>query len=134
MLFIAASKSTIYEIWQNVNDLDADGLLRYPTEAYVRSVMNLHASWESLMETFVGFVTVIESLLTPGTRQDLKYLTALRGAALLASAVSVAQAVSACVQHAYRGNSDCLLRRIHGASWLGVHRLHLDLRHGLVRV
>lgn len=75
----------IFEIWQKINGLDANGHLRYPTEAYVRSVMNLHTSWESLMETFVGFVTVIESLLTPGTRQDLKYLTALRGAALLAS-------------------------------------------------
>ncbi|MBC8394674.1 MAG: hypothetical protein H8E17_19160 [Deltaproteobacteria bacterium] len=75
----------ICEIWEKINDLDTRGHLRYPTEAYVRSVMNLHTSWQSLMETFVGFVTVIESLLTPGTRQDLKYLTALRGAALLAS-------------------------------------------------
>ena len=75
----------ISEVWQRINALDVDGHLRYPTETYVRSVMNLHTSWESLMETFVGFVTVIESLLTPGTRQDLKYLTALRGAALLAS-------------------------------------------------
>jgi hypothetical protein len=75
----------IFEIWEKINDIDTRGHLRYPTEAYVRSVMNLHTSWESLMETFVGFVTVIESLLTPGTRQDLKYLTALRGAALLAS-------------------------------------------------
>jgi hypothetical protein len=75
----------IYEIWEKINDPDTRGHLRYPTEAYVRSVMNLHISWQSLMETFVGFVTVIESLLTPGTRQDLKYLTALRGAALLAS-------------------------------------------------
>ncbi len=74
----------VYEIWRKVNDLDADGLLRYPTEAYVRSVMNLHASWEGLMETFVGFVTVIESLLTPGTRQELSYKLAVRGAALLA--------------------------------------------------
>jgi hypothetical protein len=75
----------VYEIWQSVNDLDADGHLRYPTEAYVRSVMNLHTSWESLMETFVGFVTVIESLLTPGTRQELAYKMAVRGASLLAS-------------------------------------------------
>ena len=75
----------VYKIWKMVNDLDRNGFLRYPTEAYVRSVMNLHSSWESLMETFVGFVTVIESLLTPGTRQDLTYKTAVRGAALLAA-------------------------------------------------
>jgi hypothetical protein len=75
----------VYEIWQNANNLDADGLLRYPTEAYVRSVMNLHTSWESLMETFVGFVTVIESLLTPGSRQELAYKSAVRGSSLLAS-------------------------------------------------
>jgi hypothetical protein len=75
----------VFEIWQRVNNLDGERFLRYPTEAYVRSVMNLHSSWESLMETFVGFVTVIESLLTPGTRQDLAYKTAVRGAALLAA-------------------------------------------------
>ena len=75
----------IFKIWQKINGLDANGHLRYPTEAYVRSVMNLHTSWESLMETFVGFVTVIESLLTPGSRQELTYKTAVRGAALLSS-------------------------------------------------
>ena len=75
----------IFEIWQRINDLDSGGYLRYPTEAYVRSVMNLHNSWESQMETFVGFVTVIESLLTPGTRQELAYKMAIRGASLLAS-------------------------------------------------
>jgi hypothetical protein len=47
--------------------------------------MNLHAHWESMMEPFVGFVTVIESLLTPGDRQELTYKTAVRGAALLTS-------------------------------------------------
>lgn len=73
----------IFEIWQRINDLDKDGHLRYPTEAYVRSVMNLHIYWESLMEPFVGFVTVIESLLTPGDRQELTFKTAVRGAALL---------------------------------------------------
>jgi len=75
----------IFEIWQKINNLDKHGHLRYPTEAYVRSVMNLHTHWESLMETFVGFVTVIESLLTPGDRQELTYKTAVRGAALLTS-------------------------------------------------
>ncbi len=75
----------VFEIWQRINDLDTRGHLRYPTEAYVRSIMNLHSSWEGLMETFVGFVTVIESLLTPGTRQELAYKLAVRGAALLAS-------------------------------------------------
>lgn len=47
--------------------------------------MNLHTPWEGLMETFVGLVTVIESLLTPGTRQELSYKLAVRGAALLSS-------------------------------------------------
>jgi len=75
----------IFEIWQRINGLDKAGHLRYPTEAYVRSVMNLHTYWESLMEPFVGFVTVIESLLTPGDRQELTYKTAVRGAALLTS-------------------------------------------------
>ncbi len=75
----------IYRIWQRINTLDADGLLKYPTESYTRSVMNLHASWESFMEVFVGFVTVIESLLTPDSRQELAYKMAVRGAALLTS-------------------------------------------------
>ncbi len=75
----------IFEIWQRINGLGNHGHLRYKTEAYVRSVMNLHAHWESMMEPFVGFVTVIESLLTPGDRQELTYKTAVRGAALLTS-------------------------------------------------
>ena len=75
----------ICEIWRNINALDPDGHLRYVTEVYVRSVMNLHISWESLMETFVGFVTVIESLLTPGTQQELTYKIAVRGASILDS-------------------------------------------------
>jgi hypothetical protein len=74
----------IFEIWQRVNALGKDGHLRYPTEAYVRSVMNLHTYWESMMEPFVGFVTVIESLLTPDG-QELAYKMAVRGASLLAS-------------------------------------------------
>jgi hypothetical protein len=73
----------VYEIWRNINTLDTDGFLKYPTETYVRSVMNLHTFWKGLMEVFVGFVTVIESLLTPGTRQELAYKMAVRGAALL---------------------------------------------------
>jgi hypothetical protein len=75
----------IFEIWQKVNSLSKEGHLRYKTEAYVRSVMNLHTSWESMMELFVGFVTVIESLLTPDYRQELTYKIAVRGAALLTS-------------------------------------------------
>ncbi len=75
----------VCEIWDKINNLDKDGHLKYPTEAYVRSVMNLHVLWESFMETFVGFVTVIESLLTPGTRQDLTYKMAIRGASIMAS-------------------------------------------------
>ena len=75
----------VFKIWQRVHNLDGEGFLRYPTEAYIRAVTNLHGSWESMMETFVDFVTVIESLLTPGTRQDLAYKTAVRGAALLAA-------------------------------------------------
>lgn len=75
----------IFEIWNNINGLDAKGHLSYPTDTYVRSLMNLHSSRESLMQTFVSFVTVIESLLTPGTRQELTYKTAMRGAALLTS-------------------------------------------------
>jgi len=75
----------IFEIWQRINDLGKQGHLRYKTEAYVRSVMNMHTYWESVMEPFVGFVTVIESLLTPDDRQELTYKTAVRGAALLTS-------------------------------------------------
>lgn len=75
----------IFNIWQKINELDREGHLRFPTESYVRSVMNLHTSWESLMETFVGFITVIESLLTPGDRQELTYKMVVRAAALLSS-------------------------------------------------
>ncbi len=95
----------IFEIWQRINDLDAGGHIRYPTEAYVRSVMNLHTSWEGLMETFVGFVTVIESLLTPGTRQELAYKLAVRGAALLASGSERRMALFQILDHHYKTRS-----------------------------
>lgn len=75
----------IFEIWTKINKLDPKGFLRYPTQAYVRSIMNLHSSEENLMEAFVGLVTVLESLLTPGERQELTYKTAIRGAAILSS-------------------------------------------------
>ena len=75
---------TVWEIWHEINDLDTHGHLTYPTETYVRSVMNV-ASLERFMETFVGFVTLIESLLTPDPQQELTYKMAIRGASLLDS-------------------------------------------------
>jgi hypothetical protein len=73
----------ICEIWQEINGLDRQGHLRYPTQTLVRALTNLHASREWSMETFVSFVTVIESLLTPGSQQELAYRMATRGASLL---------------------------------------------------
>jgi hypothetical protein len=92
----------IFEIWQRVNRLGKQGHLRYKTEAYVRSVMNLHTYWESVMEPFVGFVTVIESLLTPDYRQELTYKTAVRGAALLTSDPKKRQGLFRFLVEAYR--------------------------------
>ena len=59
--------------------------MRYPTETYVRALMNRHRGDTSIMEIFVGLVTVLESVLIPesgGT--ELGYKTAIRGASLLA--------------------------------------------------
>lgn len=75
----------VYEAWNHVNGLAKGGLLRYPTETYVRALMNRHRGDTSIMEVFVGLVTALESILTPesgGT--ELAYKTAIRGAALLA--------------------------------------------------
>lgn len=92
----------IFEIWQRINGLGKQGHLRYKTEAYVRSVMNLHTYWESVLEPFVGFVTVIESLLTPGERQELTYKTSARGAALLTSDPSKRMRLFRFLVEAYR--------------------------------
>jgi len=73
----------VFDIWAKINKLDKDGFLRYPTETYLRTVMNFNSQKESLMEVFVGFITVIESLLTPESPQELAYKTSLRGAAIL---------------------------------------------------
>ena len=75
----------VYEAWTYVNALGKGGLLRYPTETYVRALMNRHRGDTSIMEIFVGLVTALESVLTPesgGT--ELAYKTAIRGASLLA--------------------------------------------------
>jgi hypothetical protein len=75
----------IYEAWNHVNSSTKGGLLRYPTETYVRALMNRHRGDTSIMEIFVGLVTVLESVLIPesgGT--ELGYKTAIRGASLLA--------------------------------------------------
>jgi len=104
----------VFEIWKKINALDLNGHLRYPTEAYVRSIMNLHTSWESLMETFVGFVTVIESLLTPDGRQELAYKTAVRGAALLTSGPKERMNLFQILDEAYKLRSQI------------VHEGHLD--------
>lgn len=73
----------IYNSWIEVNNLDKNGFLRFPTETYVRSTQNLHKSDDNSMEIFVSLVTVIESILNPGSTSDLSYKTATRGAALL---------------------------------------------------
>jgi len=73
----------VFDIWAKINKLDKDGFLRYPTETYLRTVMNFNSQTESLMEVLVGFITVIESLLTPELPQELAYKTSLRGAAIL---------------------------------------------------
>jgi len=72
-----------YELWRRVNELTGKGYLRFATETYVRSVMNLHNFSDNAMEVLVAFVTAIESLLTPNTTQELGYKIALRGAAIL---------------------------------------------------
>jgi len=72
-----------FDIWREINKLDKEGFLRYPTETYVRTIMNLNSPIESLMDIFVGFITLIESLLTPESPQELSYKTSLRGASIL---------------------------------------------------
>ena len=73
----------IYEAWSTVNNLHKDGFIRFPTECYVRAIMNLHKDDEGYLENFVNFVTVIESLLNPDGKSELTYKTAMRAACLI---------------------------------------------------
>ena len=75
----------IYNSWLEVNNLDKNEFLRFPTETYVRSMQNLHRSNNNSMEIFVTFVTVIESILNPVSTSDISYKTASRGAAILSA-------------------------------------------------
>lgn len=75
----------ICEIWSEVNQLHHEGYLRFSTEAYVRAIMNWHSRYDSLMETFVSFVTVIDSLLTRGELYGKTKKISSRGGAILSS-------------------------------------------------
>jgi hypothetical protein len=74
---------SIFKIWGEINGLDKSGFLTYPTESYVRTILNMHRAWGNYLDIFVGFITVIESLLSAGSRTELNYKSAMRGAALL---------------------------------------------------
>ncbi len=75
--------SKFYEMWIEVNQIKGKNYLCYSTEAYVRSIMNWHQRPDSIMELFVSFITVIDSLLTRDGSGDLAYKIAARGAAIL---------------------------------------------------
>lgn len=74
----------VFDMWIMVNKLAQEGFLRFPTETYVRAVMNWQAQASRSDQVFVDLVTAIESVLTPGSRLELGYKTAIRGASLLA--------------------------------------------------
>jgi hypothetical protein len=75
-----------FEIWNHVNGLNTKGFLRYPTRAFVRSIMNLNKAEENTMENFVSLMTVLESTLNPESSTELAYKTSVRGACLLSDA------------------------------------------------
>ncbi|MEW6665906.1 MAG: hypothetical protein AB1512_11880 [Thermodesulfobacteriota bacterium] len=74
-----------YQLWHRLSQLAGGGRLRFATETYVRSLMKLHDLSDNAMDIFVGFVTTIESLLTPDAPQELAYKIAVRGASLLSA-------------------------------------------------
>ncbi len=76
---------SVYEAWLAVNGIGKKSYLRFPTEAYVRSVMGWHASKSRSMDIFVGFVTALEGVLNPDGGTEINYKTSLRGASLLAA-------------------------------------------------
>jgi hypothetical protein len=95
----------IYNSWLEVNNLDKNGFLRFPTETYVRSMQNLHTSNNNSMEIFVTFVTVIESILNPGSTSDLSYKTASRGAAILSQNMRERINIFHCINNIYKTRS-----------------------------
>ena len=78
----------MYDKWNEINKLDRSGFIRFTTELYFRVIINLHKLEYSLSENFISLVTLIEALLTPGSRSDLTYKTAARGAAILSSKIA----------------------------------------------
>ena len=72
-----------FEIWNHVNSIDNKGFLRYPTEAFVRSIMNINKAEDNIMENFISLMTVLESVLNPESSTELAYKTSVRGACLL---------------------------------------------------
>ena len=72
-----------YEIWQSVDKLEKNGFLKFPTAHYVRTILNKDRFYEEDPSLFVNLVTITESLLNPGSRMELAYKTAIRGASLL---------------------------------------------------
>ncbi|MCK6558694.1 hypothetical protein HUU39_17470 [candidate division KSB1 bacterium] len=71
-----------FSVWEAVNRLSSKGFLLYPSQSYVRSLMNWHTS-NNFMDIFVSLITTMESLLTHGDSADLSYKLAIRAAALL---------------------------------------------------
>ena len=73
----------LYEIWRSVNNLEKNGFLIFPTAHFIRTIFNKDRIYEKDPSPFVNLVTITESLLNPGSRMELAYKTAMRGASLL---------------------------------------------------
>lgn len=76
----------IYKLWSEMNKLSKAKFLTYPTQNYIRAVLNRHKSSvydQSLMHIFVLLISAIESLLTPDGNQELLYKTSIRSASLI---------------------------------------------------
>ena len=77
----------LYELWNEIKELTKTNILLYPTQSYIRAILNRHKSninYDSnLMNTFVSIISSIESLLTPESNEGLLYKASIRAASLI---------------------------------------------------
>lgn len=77
----------LYELWNEIKELTKTNILLYPTQSYIRAILNRNKSninYDSnLMNIFVSIISSIESLLTPESNEGLLYKASIRAAPLI---------------------------------------------------
>jgi hypothetical protein len=77
----------LFNLWSEIKGLTKSNILLYPTQSYVRAILNRHKTSinydSSLMHIFVSIISSIESLLISGLNEGLLYKSSIRAASLM---------------------------------------------------